>query len=159
MSFTRLRVTSHSLKFEKGKWSRVTRINRVCQCDRRSVQDERHVLLECPLSEHVRLQYQMLPLESMSSLMKCNNVIDLCNFVRDILRIYRWNKVCLKSIDGAIFNGAHFSQQPKNITIYTKRLPKKIYIKFIILNICYDFDRNICTCLYTGSYYQLCYST
>ena len=89
ISFTRLRVMSHNLKVETGRWSRMTRINRVCQCDRRSVQDERHVLLECPLSEHVRLQYQMLPLESMSSLMKCNNVIDLCNFVRNILRIYR----------------------------------------------------------------------
>ena len=47
---------------------------------------------------------------------------------------------------------------PKNLTIYTKRLPKKIYIKLKILNICYDSDRNICACLYTGSYYQ-CYAT
>ena len=47
---------------------------------------------------------------------------------------------------------------PKNLTIYIKRLPKKIYIKLKILNICYDSDRNICACLYTGSYYQ-CYAT
>ena len=88
ISFTRLRVMSHNLKVEKGRWSRMPRINRVCQCNRRSVQDEKHVLLECPLSANVRLQYQMLPLDSMSSLMKCNKVKDLCNFVKDILKIY-----------------------------------------------------------------------
>ena len=88
ISFTRLRVMSHNLKVETGRWSRMSRINRVCQCDRRSVQDDKHVLLECPLSANVRLQYQMLPLDSMSSLMKCNKVKDLCNFVKDILKIY-----------------------------------------------------------------------
>ena len=123
------------------------------------VQDEKHVLLECPLTAHVRLQYQTLPLESLSSLMKCTNVIGLCNFVRDILRIYCWSQLFLKSIYKVLLPMVlTLVNNPKNLTIYTKRLPKKIYIKLKILNICYDSDRNICACLYTGSYYQ-CYAT
>ena len=88
VQFTRLRVMSHNLKIETGRWNRTAREGRVCQCDLSSVQTENHVLLECPLSAHVRLRYQMLPLESISSLMKCKNVTDLCNFVKDILDIY-----------------------------------------------------------------------
>ena len=104
------------------------RINRVCQCNRISVQDEKHALLECPLSANVRLQYQMLPFDSMSSLMKCNKVKDLCNFVKDILKIYGWNQMCLESIDGAIFQRCLLSQQTKNFTMKAKRLPKIIFL-------------------------------
>ena len=86
--FTRLRVMSHNLKVETGRWRRQPREDRVCQCDREKVQDEKHVLLECNLSAHVRQQYQMLPLQSINSLLKCDNIIDLCKFVKDILNIY-----------------------------------------------------------------------
>ena len=91
--------------------------------------------------------------------MKCTNVIGLCNFVRDILRMYSWSQLFLKSIYKVLLPMVlTLVNNPKNLTIYTKRLPKKIYIKLKILNICYDSDRNICACLYTGSYYQ-CYAT
>ena len=86
--FTRLRVMSHNLKVETGRWSRRAREDRVCQCDRSKIQDEKHVLLECPLSTHVRQRYRSLPLESLSSLMKCKNVLDLCLFVKETLDIY-----------------------------------------------------------------------
>ena len=86
--FTRLRVMSHNLKVETGRWRRQPREDRVCQCDREKVQDEKHVLLECNLSAHVRQQYQMLPLQSINSLLKCDNIIDLCKFVKDTLNIY-----------------------------------------------------------------------
>ena len=89
VAFTRLRVMSHNLRIETGRWSNVPTVNRVCQCDGVKVQDEKHVLLDCPLSAHVRLRYQMLPLESINSLMKCKNVTDLCNFVKDTLDVYR----------------------------------------------------------------------
>ena len=89
VAFTRLRVMSHNLRIETGRWSKVPTVNRVCQCDEVKVQDEKHVLLDCPLSAHIRLRYQMLPLESINSLMKCKNVTDLCNFVKDTLDVYR----------------------------------------------------------------------
>ena len=85
---TRLRLMSHNLKIETGRWSRLPREDRVCQCDRISVQDEKHVLLDCPMSAQVRRRYQLLPFESVSSLMKCNNVLDLCKFVKEILECY-----------------------------------------------------------------------
>ena len=90
VTFTRLRLMSHNLKIEIGRWSRLPRRERVCQCDRVELQDEKHVLLECPLSAHVRQRqrYQTLPLDSISSLMNCGNVIDLCNFINDTLNIY-----------------------------------------------------------------------
>ena len=87
--FTRLRVMSHNLKVETGRWRRQPRAERVCQCDREKVQDEKHVLLECPMSAQVRQKYQLLPVESLNSLLKCENVIDLCKFVRDVLNIYK----------------------------------------------------------------------
>ena len=85
---TRLRLMSHNLKIETGRWSRLPREDRVCQCDRISVQDEKHVLLDCPMSAQVRRRYQLLPFESVNSLMKCNNVLDLVKFVKEILECY-----------------------------------------------------------------------
>ena len=41
--FTRFRVSSHSLKIETGRWSRIDSEDRVCDCDRGGVQDERHI--------------------------------------------------------------------------------------------------------------------
>ena len=94
VSFTRLRVMSHNLKVETGRWSRRAREDRVCQCDRSKIQDEKHVLLECPLSTHVRQRYRSLPLESVSSLMKSKNVLDLCLFVKETLDIYAKPQLC-----------------------------------------------------------------
>ena len=42
VAFSRLRLTSHSLISEKGRWSRTPSNKRVCPCDGRSVQDEHH---------------------------------------------------------------------------------------------------------------------
>ena len=44
--FTRLRLISHSLKIETGRWQRVPKEQRLCTC--RRVQSEEHVLLQCP---------------------------------------------------------------------------------------------------------------
>ena len=41
---------SQNLKVETGRWRRQPRAERVCQCDREKVQDEKHVLLECTLT-------------------------------------------------------------------------------------------------------------
>ena len=62
----------------------------------------------------------MLPLESITSLMKCKNVTDLCNFVRDTLNVYKWSYLRKKSKDGARTDGAHIVNNPKNIPKYTK---------------------------------------
>ena len=54
--FSRLRLSSHNLKIETGRWSRIDRENRLCQCG--AVQTEEHVLCNCPLTQHLRRRYQ-----------------------------------------------------------------------------------------------------
>ena len=68
-SFTRLRVMSHWLKVETGRWSRIPAAQRVCECDGVSVQDEEHVLVACPRTHHLRQQYSHLTFTSASVLL------------------------------------------------------------------------------------------
>ena len=49
-SFSRLRLMSHNLRIETGRWSRTPAEQRLCLCDGSQVQTERHVLVECPLT-------------------------------------------------------------------------------------------------------------
>ena len=46
--FTRLRTSSHRLKVEIGRWSRIPHELRMCQCEL-EVQTEKHALTNCPL--------------------------------------------------------------------------------------------------------------
>ena len=46
LSFTRFRLGSHHLKIETGRWARIEREDRVCDCGG-GVQDEQHVLFTC----------------------------------------------------------------------------------------------------------------
>ena len=56
IAFTRLRLSSHRLRIETGRWARIPRERRVCQCGE-AVQSEKHVLCECNLVEHLRREY------------------------------------------------------------------------------------------------------
>ena len=46
---TRIRLGSHRLRIETGRWSRLPRDQCTCSCPQAAVQDEPHVLLDCPL--------------------------------------------------------------------------------------------------------------
>ena len=52
ISFSRLRLGSHRLRIETGRWSRLPREDRKCPCG--GVQDECHAVLECPLTSDLR---------------------------------------------------------------------------------------------------------
>ena len=54
--FTRFRVSSHRLKVETGRWSRIPRESRLCQCEV-AVQTEEHVLCVCTLVQHIRIKF------------------------------------------------------------------------------------------------------
>ena len=61
VAFTRFRVSSHSLAVETGRWNRRGRgrlpiEERLCSCG--YVQSEEHVVSHCPLSQHIRDEYQ-----------------------------------------------------------------------------------------------------
>ena len=57
--FSRFRLGSHHLKIETGRWQRLPRERRVCDCDGRSIQDEEHVTLKCPLTSSTRRKYNV----------------------------------------------------------------------------------------------------
>ena len=56
MAFTRFRTSSHRLRIETGRWSRIPRERRLCQCGE-GVQSEEHVLMSCNLTEPIRQKY------------------------------------------------------------------------------------------------------
>lgn len=89
VSFTRLRLMSHNLRVETGRWSRLQREERVCICDNETVQDEKHVLLDCPLVAHIRQNYQMLDYTDVASLLGGGgDTIGICNYVHKIMRYF-----------------------------------------------------------------------
>ena len=88
-AFTRLRVMSHDLRIETGRWSRTPRELRVCNCDSQSVQSEIHVLIECPMSRSKRQKFRNLNYTNIVTLFEDeNNVIDLCQYIFEVLKIY-----------------------------------------------------------------------
>ena len=58
---TRLRLSSHSLAIETGRWSRIPRDKRLCSCG--AVQTEEHVICFCPISQHVRFQSEFVAVQ------------------------------------------------------------------------------------------------
>ena len=52
VAFTRLRLSSHRLAIETGRWSRLPRERRLCACG--AVQTEEHVVCSCPTTAHIR---------------------------------------------------------------------------------------------------------
>ena len=81
-AFTRIRLMSHNLKIEKGRWSRIPREQRLCSCNTDSIQTESHVLLECSLSQDTRQRYPVLNFHSLSQLFgDTNNIEKLCTYI------------------------------------------------------------------------------
>ena len=88
-SFSRLRLMSHNLRVETGRWSRTPAHLRTCPCDNTSVQTEAHVLTSCQLSECIRNRYNMLNFGNINDLMNETNYVgELCRYVYDVLSIY-----------------------------------------------------------------------
>jgi hypothetical protein len=54
-SFTRMRLSSHRLAYEMGRWSRIEPENRRCPCG--ETQTDVHVMLVCPLTADIRNQF------------------------------------------------------------------------------------------------------
>ena len=57
MAFTRVRLCSHRLRSETGRWARVPADQRFCpHCDGTTIQNEEH-LFQCPATLHIREMY------------------------------------------------------------------------------------------------------
>ena len=88
-SFTRIRLMSHNLKIETGRWSRIPREGRICRCNSENVQTETHVLVDCSLTHAIRIRYPMLNFQDTSSLFgEATHILLLCKYVREVLSFY-----------------------------------------------------------------------
>jgi hypothetical protein len=81
---TRLRLSSHRLKIETGRWSRIQRDQRLCSCG--AIQDESHVLLACPRSQNLRNASDMA-CTTVGELMSKDPQL-LCAYIYKVLQLY-----------------------------------------------------------------------
>ena len=58
IAFSRLRIGSHRLRVETGRWSRTPREARLCRCDDAGIQDERHIIESCSLLDELRQSFE-----------------------------------------------------------------------------------------------------
>ena len=83
---TRLRLSSHRLRVETGRWARIPRDARVCSCGTGSVQDEQHVLLHCELSKDLRQSFpQANTATNIANLFRVKDTRQLVDFCYAIL--------------------------------------------------------------------------
>ena len=90
ITFTRLRLSSHSLKIETGRWSRIAREERLCRCGG-EVEDEEHVLLRCPETDFAREKFHVDPEEyaNVGGLMNNLDVNVLIPFVDCCMGVFK----------------------------------------------------------------------
>ena len=90
VAFTRLRLMSHDLKIETGRWSRIPRDMRRCQCDGASVQTEFHVLVDCSLTREIRWKFDMQHIQNLDDIFNENNNMNkICNYIYESLNVYK----------------------------------------------------------------------
>jgi hypothetical protein len=87
---TRLRLSSHRLRVETGRWSRIPREERKCDCGQ--VQSEEHVLLFCPRSAALRSNFpvvsQVGSITQFFSGINQTNVKEICVFCDSTLKLF-----------------------------------------------------------------------
>ena len=84
IAFSRLRVSSHYLRIETGRWCRLARELRKCICG--SIQTEEHVLLACPETETIRQQHNTLTFSNINDLMTSTDASSLARFCSRVLK-------------------------------------------------------------------------
>ena len=88
-SFSRIRLMSHNLKIETGRWSRIPRERRVCPCNATQLQTENHVLTSCPLTHNIRVNYPMLDFSDLNMLFSEElHILQLCSYVHEVLVLF-----------------------------------------------------------------------
>ncbi len=73
---TRLRLSSHRLKIETGRWARIPRKERLYPCGDGNIQSESHILIHCEYTRHLRERYTDLNFD-ISYLKQCQNINQL----------------------------------------------------------------------------------
>ena len=89
ISWTRIRVSGHSLAVEEGRWNRRGRgrlplEERLCVCG--EIQSERHVIEQCPQSAELRQQYRITTMENL--LVERDDYEVVCGVIHSVLSLY-----------------------------------------------------------------------
>ena len=82
VNFTRFRLSSHNLKIETGRWSRIPREDRLCECG--EIQDELHVTLHCPQTNAIREKFELYNIHSLNVLMEHPLIVDIIHEVINV---------------------------------------------------------------------------
>ena len=87
---TRLRLSSHNLAIEKGRWSRIPRELRLCSCG--SIQCEEHVtcICFCERTMHIRARYPSTDFTSIRNFFYSENAPKICKVTYDFLYEFQW---------------------------------------------------------------------
>ncbi len=85
IAFSKLHLVSHNLRNETGRWARLPREQRLCQC--RSVQTEDHIIADCALSRTIRDRNPHMVF-TLPEFFWDNSNHDVCKVVYDLLNLY-----------------------------------------------------------------------
>ena len=85
IEISRLRLISHNLKIETGRWSRIEQHRRLCQCG--EIQTEQHVVETCTITEQVREKYADINFE-IPCVIKCKDINE-AKALHEILNFYK----------------------------------------------------------------------
>ena len=89
--FLRFGAGCHGLPVDVGCRAGVPRLQRVCtKCHGPAVCDERHVVFECPVLQHLREKYSRLfsgPGQTMQQFMWQSDIVGVVYYVRDSLLV------------------------------------------------------------------------
>ena len=89
MSWSRLRLSAHSLAVEEGRWNRRGRgrlplEERLCRCG--NIQTEKHVIEQCAVSTQLRQQYGITTMENFFVNRMDHKTV--CHAIHEILNLY-----------------------------------------------------------------------
>ena len=89
ISWTRLRLSAHSLAIEKGRWNRRGRgrlpmEERLCPCGQ--IQTEAHVIESCPMSLQIRQMYNITTINDL--LLVREDYDKVCMIIHKLLSLY-----------------------------------------------------------------------
>ena len=84
---TRLRLGSHRLKVETGRWARIPPERRTCGCSNGGVQDEEHVVLTCAMTEDLRTRFSIDPSLGVAHVFQQLSAADIVDFCSNVIRL------------------------------------------------------------------------
>ena len=84
-AFTRLRLGSHRLKMETGRWARLPPEQRLCECGQ--IQTDEHILCHCTFVVNLRRKYTNVNFDSIENVMN-SPCYDLTKFCYELLSLF-----------------------------------------------------------------------